>query len=188
MVAGPPEAPIVQLWPFASQPMPGQKRTPAIPVSGMSYSMKLPSAPSRKRLGLVSDPPPVPFRYWIHIGWPQPLMTLRRLWVQPTQPGAGVGVVPVVAVARGRTVDVAVARGGLVGVAVALPPVTVRLSTLGPFGSSVARMRTEPAGRLTLCERTVQVVQPVTGKDKLETTVAPFTWTDIGRSPVPPFA
>src|SRR5262245_54503956 len=72
-----------------------------------------------------------------------------------------------------------------VGVGVA-PPVTPSVSTFGPLGSSGARIRTEPAGRLTLCVRTVQVVQPVTGNDRLDTTVVPFTWIDIGRSPVPP--
>jgi hypothetical protein len=41
MLAGPPEAPIAQFCPFPSQPMPGQKRTPAMPMSGMSYSMEL---------------------------------------------------------------------------------------------------------------------------------------------------
>src|SRR5262245_21145864 len=58
-------------------------------------------------------------------------------------------------------VGVTRARGEAVGVAAA---VTVRLSTLGPLGSSVARMRTAPAGRLTLCVRTVQLVHPEIGR------------------------
>src|SRR5438270_886334 len=111
MLAGPPEAPIVQFWPAPSQPMPGQKRTPAMPMSGMSYSMKLPRLASWNRFGALRVPPPLPFRYCIQIGWPQPLMTLSRLCVQPTQPGAGVGtaVPPEVAVAVAPTVGTGVA-------------------------------------------------------------------------------
>src|SRR5687768_4508234 len=119
-------------------------------------------------------------------------LPLRAQVVPPPEVGVAVAVAGgVVAVARGREVAVAVARARAVAVAVALgvaPPVTTRLSTLGPLGVSLARMRTDPAGRLTLCVRTVQLVQPVTGKDRLETTVVPFTWIDIGRSPVPPLA
>jgi hypothetical protein len=49
-------------------------------------------------------------------------MIFRRLCVQPTQPGPGVGVEPVVAVAvaRGRVVAVAVADGADVAVGVAV--------------------------------------------------------------------
>src|SRR5687767_10959995 len=100
--------------------------------------------------------------------------------------GVAVAVGRVVAVAVGRAVEVAVGR--VVGVGVDPVLVTTRLSTLGPLGSSVARMRTLPAGRLTAWVRTVQLVQPVTGNDTLETTVVPFTWIDMGRSAVPPFA
>jgi hypothetical protein len=99
-----------------------------------------------------------------------------------------VGVAVAVAVARVVAVAVAVERVVAVAVGVEPPPVTTRLSTLGPLGSSVARMRTLPAGRLTLWFRTVQFVHVlVDGKDRLETTVVPFTWIDIGRSVVPPF-
>src|SRR5262245_60491694 len=95
----------------------------------MSYSMKLPTPASWKRFGALSVPPLLPFRYWIHIGCAQPLMILRRLCVQPTQPWPGVGVGPVlvgegvaVAVARGGSVAVAVARGAVVEVGVAVAP------------------------------------------------------------------
>src|SRR5688500_164127 len=93
MVAGPPLAPILQLCPALSQPIPGQSRTPASSLSGMSYSMNCPCAGSRWRFGAFSVPPPLPVWYWIHIGCVQPLMIFSRLVVQVAQPpGAPVGV------------------------------------------------------------------------------------------------
>jgi hypothetical protein len=120
-LAGPPDAPIVQLWPLPSHPKPGQKRTPAIPLSGMSYSTKAPVPESIRKFGAFRLPPAPPAsRCWIHIGCAQPLMILRRLCVQVGQPGAAVGVGPPVvgvAVARARAVAVAVARERGLGVA-----------------------------------------------------------------------
>src|SRR5688572_16395225 len=135
---------------------------------------------------------------------PPPLSTnvsVRPFRLYTTVPGPllGVGVpggVVAVAVAGGRGVfvGVGVERGVDVAVGVAVKVgcgvvalETTRLSTFGPFGLSVARIFTEPAGRLAFCDLTVHVVQPVTGNDVVPM-AAPFTLIDMGRSAVPPLA